>query len=86
MSDHHDDPEKTPVEPSWTKPCDECGEDIARYPGEGDISCPREDCFAQYNAFGQKLRSNWASNPSSYDEDISDLDGYEMSFAGEDYY
>lgn len=66
-------------EPDWTKPCDECGADVSRYRGESDVSCPAEDCAAQYNAFGQRLRSNWAANPSAYDEDISDLDGYEMA-------
>jgi uncharacterized Zn finger protein (UPF0148 family) len=55
--------------------CDRCGTEVQHYPGEGDVACPK--CDAQYNAFGQRLRDDWRGNPSNYDEDISDLDGYE---------
>jgi hypothetical protein len=61
--------------------CD-CGYEVRRYRGQGDVSC---DCGREYNAFGQLLRSNWRSNRSNWDEDVSDMDGYEDSFAGEDY-
>lgn len=43
------------------------------------VSCP---CGAEYNGAGQRLRSDWRSNRSLYDESISDLDGYEL---GQDY-
>ena len=33
--------------------------------------------------YGQKLNRNWRSNMSNYDEDISDLDGYENALAGD---
>lgn len=36
-------------------------------------------CKREYNGSGQLLRQNWRDNPSLYDEDVSDLDGYEMS-------
>jgi hypothetical protein len=63
---------------SW--PCQNCKQTVTRYRRQGDVSC---DCGAQYNAFGQRLRDDWRGNPSNYDENISDLDGYEMQHAGE---
>lgn len=63
----------------WT--C-ECGTELRRYRGaRGDVQCP--NCDAEYNAFGQKLRSGWSANLSSWDEEISDLDGYEAASAGD---
>lgn len=59
---------------SWT--CD-CGALV--YARRGDTECPQ--CDQPYNAFGQRLRRDWADNPSSWDENISDLDGYEMQHA-----
>lgn len=61
--------------------CDECGVEIQRYPGQGDVDCP--DCGACYNTFGQRLRSDWRDNPSNYDSDIGDLEGYEQQHAGD---
>ncbi|BBY54057.1 hypothetical protein H7J07_05465 [Mycobacterium koreense] len=61
--------------------CDRCGTEVAHYPGMGDVDCP--DCGACYNASGQRLRDDWRDNPSNYDDDISDLDGYEMQHAGD---
>lgn len=60
--------------------CDQCGETVYRFRGQGDIYC---DCGAIYNSFGQRLRDdlNTRRNPSEYDDDISDLDGYEMAYA-----
>lgn len=56
--------------------CD-CGKyEVRRYRGQGDVSC---DCGAQYNAFGQRLRDDWRSNRSNWDEDVSDMDGFEES-------
>jgi len=65
--------------PTTTWTCD-CGQPMARYRGEGDQACP--DCGQWFNAGGQRLRSDWAENPSNYDEDISDLEGYEMVASG----
>lgn len=56
--------------------CDRCGSLVERYRGEGDVSCPQ--CDAQYNAGGQRLRDDWRGNMSNYDDDIGDLEGFEM--------
>ena len=53
-----------------------CGEHLERWRGEGEVSC---NCGAEYNAFGQLLRSDWRSNPAWYDDDIDDLTGFELS-------
>jgi hypothetical protein len=45
------------------------------------VSCHK--CDAQYNASGQRLRDNWRDNRSNYDDDVSDMDGYEDSLAGD---
>lgn len=65
-----------PGEPTWTASCEKCGADIARYRGQDDICCGR--CGAWYNTFGQRLRDDWAGNPSNWDENIGDLEGYEL--------
>ena len=59
-----------------------CGIEVRRYRGMGDVTC---DCGQSYNAFGQRLRSDYRSNRSMYDDEVSDMDGYEDSFAGGDY-
>lgn len=63
--------------------CDQCGELLFRYRGQGDISC---DCGAIYNSFGQRLRDDLYTrrNPSDYDEEIGDLEGYEMAYGGDE--
>ncbi len=57
--------------------CEKCGSEVRRYRGESDVDCP--DCGASYNAFGQRLRDDWRDNPSVYDEEIGDLEGYEIA-------
>jgi hypothetical protein len=52
----------------------ECGARVESY--GRDTTC--SGCYTDYNAFGQRLRAGWSGNPSLYDEDISDLDGYEQ--------
>lgn len=59
--------------------CD-CGKQVRRYRGQSDVCC---ECGQWYSAGGQKLRNGWRGNPSNYDDDISDLDGYEMQHAGD---
>jgi len=59
--------------------CD-CGREIRSYGYRSEVDC---ECGQWYNACGNRLRSNWQSNRSNYDEDISDMDGYESSFAGD---
>lgn len=68
--------EDTVPEPTWKKPCAVCGADVERYRGEGDVSCCV--CGAQYNAGGQRLRDDWAGNPSAWSIEIEDLEGYEL--------
>ncbi len=63
--------------------CNRCGATVERWPGMSDVDC--EKCGAWYNAAGQQLRDDWMGNPSNYDDDISDLDGYEMQHADDDY-
>lgn len=60
--------------PTWTKPCEKCGQQVERWRGQGDISCP---CGAWYNASGQRLRDDWLGNPAWGDEEIDDLEGFE---------
>ena len=66
----------------WEWDCD-CGGVVHRSRGQGDVSCP--ECDQPFNAFGQRLRRDWRNNRSNWDEDVSDMDGYEDSYAGEDY-
>jgi len=56
--------------------CD-CGNEIRRYRGVADITCA--GCGQEFNSGGQRLRSDWRSNRSNYDDDVSDMDGYEAS-------
>ncbi|MDD4865669.1 MAG: hypothetical protein PHQ28_00575 [Mycobacterium sp.] len=64
---------------SWD--CSQCGKTVTRYRGQSDVSC---QCGAQYNAFGQRLRDDWRGNPSNYDDELGDLEGYERQHAGDD--
>jgi len=65
-----------PSTPTRTWLCIDCGRRIEGYPGQGDVEC---DCGAPYNAFGQRLRDDWANNSSNYDDEIGDLEGFEIS-------
>ncbi|AYN57994.1 hypothetical protein HWB90_gp044 [Mycobacterium phage Fowlmouth] len=56
-----------------------CGKTIETIGGR-DVDC---DCGACYNGFGQRLRSDWRGNPSNYDDEIGDLEGYEMQHAND---
>lgn len=58
-----------------------CKATVTRYRGQSDVSC--SDCGQWFNAFGQRLRNDWMNNPSNYDDEISDLEGYEMMKAGD---
>ena len=59
--------------------CD-CGAEVRRYRGQYDVLCSK--CGQWYNASGQRLRSDWRGNQSNWDEDVSDLDGYETQQNG----
>jgi hypothetical protein len=58
-----------------------CGATVERWRGQGDVSCDR--CGAWYNAGGQRLRDDWADNPSWKYGDVDDLTGYEIQHAGD---
>jgi hypothetical protein len=76
------DPIPTPDKPDWEKPCERCGHTIARWRGMAYVYCGH--CDAEYNAGGQRLRDDWRGNPSSWDDEIGDLEGYEIQHAGDD--
>lgn len=61
--------------------CEKCGNEVRRFRGQSDVSC---DCGAQYNASGQRLRDDWRGNPSNWDDDISDLEGFEIQHQGDE--
>lgn len=65
--------------------CDVCGKEIYRYRGDDDLRCDTPKCPAIYNSFGQRLRDDLYSrvNPSSYDDSIGDMEGYEMAYGGD---
>lgn len=62
--------------------CSDCKTHVARWRGQGDVQCP--NCDAEYNAGGQRLRDDWRGNASSYDEDVSDMEGYEAQHSDDD--
>lgn len=57
--------------------CD-CGEWCFRYRGEGDQQCI---CGQNFNASGQRLVSDYRGNPSMWDDEIGDMEGYEIQHA-----
>ena len=61
-------------------PCGRCGTTV--YASGRDTDCDK--CGACYNVYGQRLVDNWRSNMSNYDDDVSDLDGYENALAGDE--
>lgn len=63
-------------EPTWSKPCERCGTTIERFRGQGDVTC--HHCGAEYNAGGQRLRDDWRGNPAWSNDEIDDLEGYEL--------
>ena len=56
--------------------CERCGQEVRRYRGQSDVDC--DNCGACYNASGQRLRDDWRGNPSVYDDEIDDMEGYEI--------
>lgn len=68
--------------PTWSKPCERCGETVERYRGEGDVQCP--GCLAWYNAGGQRLRDDWWQNEAWQDDDMDDMEGFEREMLNRD--
>jgi hypothetical protein len=73
--------EYEPEQPTWEKPCDRCSRTVTRWRGMADVTCSH--CGAEYNAGGQRLRDDWRGNPSTWDDDVPDLEGYEIQHAGD---
>lgn len=71
-----------PAPTNWWH-CQDCNCHISRWRGQGEVHCPV--CGAEYNAGGQRLRDDWRGNTSNYDDDISDMDGYEAQHAGDEW-
>ncbi len=67
-------------DPTKTWICGKCGTTVERWPGESDVTCT---CGAEYNASGQRLRDDWRGNPSTWDDEIGDLEGYEIQHAND---
>ena len=67
-------------EPTWTKVCTR-GTPVSRWHGQRDVSCSR--CGTEHNTFGQRLRSGWRANPSTWDDNINDLEGFELAHAND---
>ncbi len=63
---------------TWT--CD-CVHSVTQHRGQADHCC--SNCGQWFNAFGQRLRRDAMNNPSMHDEEIGDLEGFEMSHAGD---
>ena len=68
------------TQPPRTFHCTQCDKHLERHTGEDDISCPR--CLTEHNAFGQALRVGWRDNPSTWDDDVNDLEGFEQAETG----
>ena len=69
-------PASTQRRPTTWWHCGSCGQHINRYRGTSDQSCT---CGAQYNAAGQRLRDDWMNNPAWRDDELGDMEGYELA-------
>lgn len=56
--------------------CQHCNRHLDRYRGMSDQQCT---CGTWYNAGGQRLRTDWTDNPAWRNDDIDDLEGYELA-------
>lgn len=55
-----------------------CSAEMVAY-GCDDFVC--KSCQREFNIWGQELRPNWRNNRSNYDDEIGDMEGYELSCA-----
>ncbi|MGN6413949.1 hypothetical protein [Flexivirga sp.] len=62
--------------PTWRKPCERCGPPVERWRGQGEVDCPRRG--ASYDAGGQRLRDDWRENLASSDNELDELEGFEL--------
>lgn|GEM_PF-3793963 len=58
---------------TWRCPC---GQLIRRYRGDDEVRC---SCGRWFNSCGDELRTDWMENPSIYDAEIGDLEGFEIA-------
>lgn len=65
------------VEGGYTAWMCDCGNEVRRYRGQSDVLCI--GCDQWYNSGGQRLRNDWMNNRSNWDDDVSDMDGFEES-------
>jgi hypothetical protein len=68
-------------EPTNSWECHKCKAIVERYRGEYSVTC--SECGTEYNASGQRLRPDWRGNSSWDNEDIGDLEGFEIQHAGD---
>lgn len=62
-------------------PCASCGAELVRFRGDREVRC---SCGTEHNSAGQRLRDDWRGNPSNYDDEIGDLEGFEIQHAGDE--
>lgn len=58
-----------------------CGNVVKVYRLGRDTTC--SSCGQWFNSAGQRLRNDWMNNRSCWDEEVSDMDGYEEEYAGD---
>jgi ribosomal protein S27E len=56
--------------------CDRCGHEVCRFRGQYDVDCT--NCGACYNASGQRLRDDWRGNESTWNDEVGDMEGFEV--------
>lgn len=81
VDDHVEDDGTLTTGYSWWL-CDCARNNVFRYRGQSDVSC--SECGAWYNASGQRLRDDWMGNMSNWDSEVSDMDGFEAQYAGDE--
>lgn len=65
---------------SWKCETGKCTATVTTYRGR-DTTC--HVCGQWFNGGGQRLRNDWMNNPSYYNDNISDMEGYEIQHAGD---
>ena len=56
--------------------CTRCSATVSTRGGR-DTRCGK--CGADYNGFGQRLRDDWRENPAWHDDNVDDMEGFEIS-------
>ena len=66
---------------TWKCNTGKCDATVSRFRGQSDVQC--FNCGQWFSASANRLRNDWMNNPSNYDENIGDLEGYEIAHAGD---